>query len=460
MILTSLSPNQAEARDKAIQLTGFGLFSEQRVGKTLTALSIVDYWKPRILVVICPKKAIRVWREQLKEHIEFDWSCTKFVVHYEALCRSSADRRRWRRLYDKWKEQEHTVCTIVDEAHRIKRRGSAQSRMIRTLGFPRSDYRLALTGTPIAQGREDAWALFDFIMPGALGNTWEEFRNRYLKTEEEQRKDYSYKKIVGYKNTKRFDRIFHEYSYRKTLREAQKEAGREPYRVRRSVVRFDLKPESRRIYNELLTNLEAEVRKKKVSTPLVMTLVFKLQQLTGGYLIHTESLYDEEGLPLLTPRGKAKIHKSIIPIGREKIVELTNVLKQFPTEKKVVICVQYRHEINRIARRLERMGRTYQTIAGGESFDGKFNTSAVILQIRSGVAIDLADADTYILYSWNYSYIDYEQGRFRVLKFTSRQVNYIYLMARDSIDEDIYEAVVKKKNLAKLVCDKYRRKRR
>src|SRR5690606_38576231 len=205
----------------------------------------------------------------------------------------------------------------------------------------------------------------------------------------------------------------------------------------------------------LLTELETVVRRKKISTPLVVTLVAKLQQITGGYLIHTEILRDKEGIPLLRKGGKPEISRSIIPVGREKLVELLKILDGFPLRKKIVICVQYRHEIDRIAKRLTRMGRTWKVIAGGEKFDGKFDTDTIILQIRSGEAIDLAEADTYIFYSWDYSHVSHEQSKFRVLQFTSRYVRYYYLMANDTVDEDIFQAVTRKENLARLVCDKY-----
>ena len=81
----------------------------------------------------------------------------------------------------------------------------------------------------------------------------------------------------------------------------------------------------------------------------------------------------------------------------------------------------------------------------------------IILQVQSGEAIDLSAANTYIYYSWNESLINYEQARFRVQAFDTEQVNYWYLMARDTVDEIKFEAVVKKKDLATLVCDHYRR---
>jgi hypothetical protein len=460
VLRTELRPYQGEAVSRALEYDGFALIPEQRTGKCLIAFAVADARKPDVLFVVCPKKAIRVWREQLKEHIKFDWPCEKVLIHYEGLCRSAKDRRWWRNRFRKtWAGKK--ILTIVDEGHRIKGRGSLQSTMIRSLG-KMSKYRLLLTGTPVDKVREDAWAIMDFVQHGALEDTWEEFSDRYLKYDVAQNKKSKrfYKIVTGYRNSKRFRKIFQQYSYRVTLREAQRSTGLRPYLVRRRVVRFDLKPESRRIYNELETDLKTEVRKKKVSTPLVVTLVSKLQQLTGGYLIHKEPIYDEDDIPVLTPRGKPKIIKSIIPIGREKLIELVKVVKRYPKRKKLVICVQYTHEIERIGRQIERLGRSWKRLAGGEYFDGKFDADTILMQIRSGEAVDLAEADTFLMYSWDYSNISHEQAKFRILEFTTKRVTYIYFMANESVDEQIYEAVRKKKSITSLVIDKYRKRKK
>lgn len=466
MILTELRPHQGEAVDRALPFDGFALFPEQRTGKCLIALKLVDIRKPDVLVIVCPKKALRVWREQLREHLKIDWDCTKVIIHYEAMTRNAKDRRWWRKRFrETWGDKR--IFIIVDEGHRIKGRGSLQSTMIRSLGRE-SDWRLLLTGTPVDKIREDSWAIMDFVEPGALEYTWDEFSDMYLRVEtirtknRDPRKPWAdwRKKVVGYRNSKRFKRILHKYFYRVTLRGAQKLGGRKPYRVRRRVVRFDLKPESRRVYNELETALVSEVRKKKVSTPLVVTLVSKLQQLAGGYLIHTEQVFRRDGTPKLTKRGRPKIIRTIIPVGREKLVRLVELIKGYPRRKKIVICFRFRHEIEKVGRQLELLGRSWKRIAGGDYFDGEFDTDTILLQIKSGEAIDLSAARLFIMYSWDYSNISHEQAKFRILSFDSELVDYIYLIANDSVDEDIYGAVRRKKRLTSVVIDKYRKRRR
>ncbi len=66
-----------------------------------------------------------------------------------------------------WPVQLTWRLVVLDEAQAIKNAGSAQSRAVRLL---RSSGRIALTGTPVENQLGDLWSLFDFCMPGLLGN--------------------------------------------------------------------------------------------------------------------------------------------------------------------------------------------------------------------------------------------------------------------------------------------------
>ena len=64
---------------------------------------------------------------------------------------------------------------LVDEAHLMK---NAETRVSKTVKQLRSRYRLALSGTPVENRLEDLRSLFDFILPGYLGNA-AAFREQY-----------------------------------------------------------------------------------------------------------------------------------------------------------------------------------------------------------------------------------------------------------------------------------------
>ena len=64
---------------------------------------------------------------------------------------------------------------VLDEGHVIKNTKTKTSRAMRQLV---AAHRLILTGTPIQNGVNELWALFDFLMPGYLG-TEKQFIAKY-----------------------------------------------------------------------------------------------------------------------------------------------------------------------------------------------------------------------------------------------------------------------------------------
>lgn len=78
-------PFQQEAVELALGHDGFLLFCEQRTGKCWIALSVVNARKPKHLWIVCPKDAIRVWKEQITLHLKVDWSFELLIMNYEEL---------------------------------------------------------------------------------------------------------------------------------------------------------------------------------------------------------------------------------------------------------------------------------------------------------------------------------------------------------------------------------------
>src|SRR5947208_90550 len=170
-LLVKLRPYQLEAVAKALPLMrdggGFGLWLEQRTGKTLTALAIADVVQPKHLWVICPKAggaAPEVWWREIGKWMKLHKGLDDTQIRIENYEQWVSKRRK---LYIEAKSL-RDLMIVCDESHYIKARGAARSRVVRRLGsFAR--WRLALTGTPIAQGIQDAWAQFDFIDPAIFG---------------------------------------------------------------------------------------------------------------------------------------------------------------------------------------------------------------------------------------------------------------------------------------------------
>ena len=61
----------------------------------------------------------------------------------------------------------HFSAVVLDEAQRIKNRQTRNAKTVKLLSSP---CRLVLTGTPVENSVSDVWSIFDFLMPGYLGD--------------------------------------------------------------------------------------------------------------------------------------------------------------------------------------------------------------------------------------------------------------------------------------------------
>ena len=129
---------------------------------------------------------------------------------------------------------------------------------------------------------------------------------------------------------------------------------------------------------------------------------------------------------------------------------------QWPT----VIVVLGIVELYRVAQLARALGLSVMLISGDHPYEGQFDTDVAVIQIRSGVSVDLARAKSCIFYSMSRSFLDFDQARFRIRKYGNSEVSYYYLLARGTIDEDIYLGMQTKQSVSTIVLDKYRVKHR
>lgn len=451
MLITKLRDYQIEARDEALKHPGFGLFLEQRTGKTPVALAVVDKRKPEFLFIICPKKVIPVWIAEIEKHLKITWDMEIEIINFEQLLPQK--KQLYKRTLKEWPKFEAMI--ICDESHRLKQRGSKISKVARHIarGFK---WRLALTGTPISpkkisrgkksyvvEGWQDLWAQYDFIDPSIFGpyavtvrdpdtgriDVIDGFEHRFC-----VRGGFKKHQVIGYRNERLLQKIFHQYSYRKTLQEVSS------YRVKLVKRFFDLEDQPRVHYEEIEEYLETLVEDRRISAAIVLAASMKLQQITGGFLIDT-------------------ITKQVFKIGNAKLNSLRKLLisRKVPGEPWIII-TRFTHEIEAILELGRKLNLATIAISGKNEYDETRcrESDIIVLQIASGVGIDISVASTTVYYTADYSYINQEQSKFRMLSYGKKRITYYYLLARDTIDEIIYLSITKKKDLASLICDHYR----
>ena len=156
---------------------------------TAQALALVQRdWqenKARPTLVVCPMSVVGNWQ---KEATRFTPSLPVMVHHGLTRAKGRAFIKEatrhaivlssyslLHRDFEILKEVDW-AGVILDEAQNIKNAQTKQAQAARALG---SDYRVALTGTPVENNVGDLWSLMEFLNPGLLG-TQAEFKRRFF----------------------------------------------------------------------------------------------------------------------------------------------------------------------------------------------------------------------------------------------------------------------------------------
>ncbi|MBQ3864476.1 MAG: DEAD/DEAH box helicase, partial [Clostridia bacterium] len=129
-------------------------------------LAEAERFTPNLRVLICQGNA-QQRLSQLSEYSRYDLILTSYA--------------QMRRDIDTLEKIPFRIC-ILDEAQHIKNASSQSFRAARRLS---GESRFALTGTPVENHLGELWAVFDYVLPGFLGDA-REFANRFQTSTEAQ----------------------------------------------------------------------------------------------------------------------------------------------------------------------------------------------------------------------------------------------------------------------------------
>ncbi|MFZ0133829.1 MAG: DEAD/DEAH box helicase, partial [Desulfobacterales bacterium] len=151
---------------KTIEVLGLLSMSRRNKEKGTDLLvvpaSLVDNWRLEI-ERFAPELAVLIAHPSRMPSAELKKLPKKRVGAHDAVITTygTAMRTEWIKKYA-WRH------VIIDEAQAIKNPGAKQTRAIKAL---KSNWRLALTGTPVENRLGDLWSIFDFLNPGLLGSS-------------------------------------------------------------------------------------------------------------------------------------------------------------------------------------------------------------------------------------------------------------------------------------------------
>ncbi|MCC6892937.1 MAG: DEAD/DEAH box helicase [Anaerolineae bacterium] len=168
---------------------GACLADDMGLGKTLQTIALLlhiknDERKMQPALVVCPTSVVGNWRRELQRFAPI----LQFYTHQgverisgEAFMSQLKDidvvftsyplLARDREIL----ESVEWSTVILDEAQNIKNSATKQAQAARAL---KSDYRIALTGTPVENRLAELWSIFQFLNPNYLGNE-QSFRRHF-----------------------------------------------------------------------------------------------------------------------------------------------------------------------------------------------------------------------------------------------------------------------------------------
>ncbi|MBE6493973.1 MAG: DEAD/DEAH box helicase [Methanosphaera stadtmanae] len=167
--------------------SGFGsiLADDMGLGKTLQVLTLILKLKEENLLnekkvlIIAPTSLLINWEREINK---FTPKLSSFIYHgpdrslknknYDILITSYAMIRQDKNKLNKKK----WLLKVVDEAQNIKNSQTQQTKAIKSI---KSEYNIALTGTPIENRLSEYWSIFDFVNPNYLG-TLNDFKKNYI----------------------------------------------------------------------------------------------------------------------------------------------------------------------------------------------------------------------------------------------------------------------------------------
>lgn len=385
------------------------------------------------------------WRDKLAEYLPWlnvtdDWETFKalpfpklLLVHFETL----------HTIAKKLQKPKWITFAIIDEAHKLKARGTAQSRAAAKL-YQSGRKRLILTGTPIEKQPKDLWAQFRFLEPSLFGS-WKTFEDEFLDVAKIDMTDVR-------PGTARWQmKIMQQGMLRSRapfkwhkLKVLTKRIAPYAMRLKKTDVGI-LEPEIIKVGVTLAADHKALYdRMKKHSVirlgggaramaPLTVTNIVKRRQIASGFV------YDDDGEP----------HT----LGDAKLRKLIRLVDRLP--KPIVIFAVFKPELDAIHAAMMAEGYDVAMVTGRtkkkerpaiwRAFQ-RAQYDVIICQTRvGGVGVDLWKANYAIAHSISHSSIDFDQMKSRLdAKDKKKPAKIFVLTANATIDEDLYEMVVEK----------------
>jgi len=453
--------HQLTALEKSWNKENFAYFMEMGTGKTKVLIDNVAmlYDKGKIdgALIVAPKGVVKTWYEQelpthLPDHIEnvsvlwqpnitktqqekldslfeIDSAIHILVMNVEALSTEKGVKFATKFI------NSHKTLMAIDESTTIKTPTARRTKNIIKIGL-NAKYKRIMTGSPITKNPLDLYTQCEFLDPWLLDfSSYYAFRNRYAEMKTMHIHGRSIQVVDKFQNLGELSDTVKEFSYR-VLKEDCLDLPPKVF-IKRHIT---LTSDQKKVYEQMKQQAIAHLNGKVTTTMTVLTQLMRLHQITCGYVAADD--------------GTTQAVES------NRLNELMSILED--TEGKVIIWANYQLSVGEIIQKIIKVygpdsyvhyyGLTPQE--DRQDFIRKFQNDPKCRFIigtpqTGGYGITLTQANTVIYYSNGYDLEKRLQSEDRAHRIGQKKtVTYIDLIAEDTIDEKIVEALRKKINIA------------
>ncbi len=355
-------------------------------------------------------------------HDYFSKSADIYVTSYALVLR---DNEHW--------QQKPLSYVILDEAQNIKNPRSQATRAIKNLNPQR---RLCLSGTPLENHLGELWSLFDFAMPGFLGNE-AEFKREFRKPIEQQQDEHRQAALLA--------RIS-PYMLRRTKNEVAKELPPKTEQL----CTIAMGEVQRDCYDMVRTmahqNMQEILKQQGVSESRINMLdaLLKLRQ----------ACCDPRLLPAHYHMPEPEKHSA-------KLQFLMEMLRELVQEgRKIIVFSQFTGMLDIMVQQAQAEGISYSLLTGQtrqreqeiDRFQEGDNSVFFISLKAGGVGLNLTAADTVIHYDPWWNPAAEQQATDRAYRIGQDKPVFVYkLIAENTVEEKIQQLQQRKQALSNSV---------
>lgn len=416
------------------------------MGKTAITLMAIDYLMYEYfeivkVLVICPLRVTRTWRDEVDKWEQLSGYrlsiVTGTVAQRKKALAADADIYIINRENVPWLVNKSNVLfnfdmVVIDELSSFKNHQTARHKALMKVR-PFIKRIVGLTGTPASQGLMDLFAEFKVLDMGQrLGRFIGQYRLNYFKPDRVNGPIvYSYKLLPG------AEEQIYEKIQDITISMKAVDYLDMPELISTEYPVYLDKAEMEK-YKELKEELILSTPEHEVTAANAASLVNKLSQMANG------AVYSDE--------------KQVITYHDRKLDALEDIIEA-ANGKPILVAYWFKHDFDRITKRLQKMGVDYGKIDSEESITAWNNKEipvALIHPASAGHGLNLQQGgNTMVWFGITWSLELYQQCVCRLYRQGQAEgtVTIIHLISKGTVDERIMKALSEKDSTQNSLID-------